>query len=551
MPDKGTKKFKRDLRVPIVIKTWAGDEKHDLKYIMKSLPSLLSSDLPDWVDVVIYDDFSSSTALKDYLSRLHKANEKIRVILGKTNLGPNGAQVAVYKYIDNEYPQAPFYINCDDDVIYHKKWLKMLLEAKNICDRKNIKGVFSALNMPFRKEIQRIKISEQLWGLLKYKQPALNWLIPKQIYNEIGGFVDEGIAYDTVFSHWLRLCGYSVICLKPSYVQNIGKIGAYSKDSTTTAEDFLNEKNICSNFFYILWRKYVKKSYSYLTRKPIFFDISPIRWGADMVYQGEDRNGKKNAFCFSQDAMNWGWTQESYNKRVIGVRPLLIEEAMGINKIITNRKGDINTLCFRWEFLPNLRENKWLSEDKKCNLSIFSLLTQLTNTLCKFHKAGIVHNKIRLENIYLSRIEKSANLTWFGNELSDNFAFPEAHKDILDIFSKALDQKANSTIKEKFATRFLETVAPEVIKGQRPSFQSDIFSLGALLLCYMDNDFEKISVWEKKRKNWYKGDFCIDRDNYPNDKLKEILLKCVAEDPKDRFRDACSLQHELQLIRVK
>ena len=67
----------------------------------------------------------------------------------------------------------------------------------------------------------------------------------------------------------------------------------------------------------------------------------------------------------------------------------------------------------------------------------------------------------------------------------------------------------------------------------------------------MDNDFEKISVWEKKRKNWYKGDFCIDRDNYPNDKLKEILLKCVAEDPKDRFRDACSLQHELQLIRVK
>jgi hypothetical protein len=548
MPDNGTKNFKREPRVPIVIKTWAGDDKHDLNYIMKSIPSLLSSDLPDWVDVVIYDDFSSSAALKRYLNELDRTNDKVTVIWGKNNLGPNAAQVAVYKYIENEYPQAPFYINCDDDVIYHKKWLQMLIDAKSTCDKNNITGVFSALNMPFRKVIQQITISEQLKGLLKYKQPALNWLIPKQVYDETGGFADEGIAYDTVFSHWLRLYGYYVICLKPSYVQNIGKIGAYSKDSTTTADDFVNETNKLFNFYFKLGWRYIQKNISTLQKKRLF-DISPIRWGAEMVYQGEYKNGERNAFFFSHEALNLGWAPKKFNKRVNEVKPILDKEStMGITEIITNRQGDINTLCFNWQFLPNLRENKLLSDDKKCLLSIPSLFMQLTQSVCRFHEAGIVHNKIRLENIYVSKIDKSLKLAWFGVELPDNFTFPCIHGDILDIFSNALDKRASPMIKEKFTTRFLETIAPEVIDGQGPSFRSDIFAIGACLLCYMDNEFEKLSVWEDKRKSWYEGNFYTTHKNDISDQLKIILLKCVAKNPNERFQNACFLQKKLKNI---
>ncbi len=41
---------------PILIKVWAGREKHDMRYIRRSLPSLLASGLPTEVRVILVNE---------------------------------------------------------------------------------------------------------------------------------------------------------------------------------------------------------------------------------------------------------------------------------------------------------------------------------------------------------------------------------------------------------------------------------------------------------------------------------------------------------------
>lgn len=138
------------------------------------------------------------------------------------------------------YPDAQFFVNVDDDVIYNPHWFSKLLEAQKELQAFGLNGIFTALNMPWRKPFAELHTQANTY-LLKWKPPALNWLIPRRVYDRVGPFVDDGIAYDTSYSHWLRLHGFPTICLTPSYVQNIGTYGAYSRDNKTTATDFVGE----------------------------------------------------------------------------------------------------------------------------------------------------------------------------------------------------------------------------------------------------------------------------------------------------------------------
>ena len=228
------------IKIPIVIKVWAGSEPHDFRYISRSLPSLLASDLPEAVDVLVFDDCSTDPRLRSFLLELSKQDRRVRLFLGDVNKGPNKGQADAYALVENEYPEAPYYLNLDDDVVYHRRWLSRLLEARESLRPRNVNGIFTALNMPFRAPHGILRTPGGTC-LLKWKQPALNWLIPREVYQEVGPFTDEGIAYDTAYSHWLRLNGYSVICLTPSLVQNVGTFGAYSRDHSTTSDDFLGE----------------------------------------------------------------------------------------------------------------------------------------------------------------------------------------------------------------------------------------------------------------------------------------------------------------------
>lgn len=68
---------------------------------------------------------------------------------------------------------------------------------------------------------------------------ALNWLVPRKVYDAVGPFRVTGLAYDTDYANRLAALNFPVVCLKPSYVQNIGYHGAYQTDDTLTARDFV------------------------------------------------------------------------------------------------------------------------------------------------------------------------------------------------------------------------------------------------------------------------------------------------------------------------
>ena len=57
----------------------------------------------------------------------------------------------------------------------------------------------------------------------------------------VGPFVDAGIAYDSEYCNRMAAKNIPVICLKPSYVQNIGYHGAYQSDETYTAPDYVGQ----------------------------------------------------------------------------------------------------------------------------------------------------------------------------------------------------------------------------------------------------------------------------------------------------------------------
>jgi hypothetical protein len=77
--------------------------------------------------------------------------------------------------------------------------------------------------------------------LLKERQAALNWLVPREVYQAVGPFRDVGVAYDSDYCNRLMPLGLPVICLKPSYVQNIGYHGAYQHGETYRALDYVGQ----------------------------------------------------------------------------------------------------------------------------------------------------------------------------------------------------------------------------------------------------------------------------------------------------------------------
>ena len=72
---------------------------------------------------------------------------------------------------------------------------------------------------------------------------ALNWLVPRSIYELVGPFRDVGIAYDTDYANRLAQHRLPVICLRPSYVQNIGYFGAYQAGDELRAPDFVGRRD--------------------------------------------------------------------------------------------------------------------------------------------------------------------------------------------------------------------------------------------------------------------------------------------------------------------
>ena len=215
---------------PILVKVWAGQEPHDFRYICRSLPSLLQSDLPDGARVIIADDCSPEPRLQGFLEDCATKFKHVTLWKNPYRMGPNSGHVYNTRKVVEQFPEAPFYVFCDDDVLYSPGWLKRLIQIYREAQQEGIEGIFTALNIPARPAVSTfcLPTSEVI---LKQRQFALNWLVPKEIYLKVGPFNVTDVAFDTEYCHRLAQQGFWIVCLKPSYVQNIGLQGFYQTDN--------------------------------------------------------------------------------------------------------------------------------------------------------------------------------------------------------------------------------------------------------------------------------------------------------------------------------
>jgi hypothetical protein len=103
-------------------------------------------------------------------------------------------------------------------------------------------AVFSALNVPARPGYGELQLPTST-VILKERQMALNWLVPLAVYRRVGPFRDAGIAYDTEYANRLIALNIPIMCLKPSYVQNIGYFGAYQNSDELRAHDYVGRRD--------------------------------------------------------------------------------------------------------------------------------------------------------------------------------------------------------------------------------------------------------------------------------------------------------------------
>lgn len=527
-------------KIPLVMKVWAGSEPHDMEYISRSIPSLLASHLPDGLEVIIYDDCSPNTGLREFLKTIANRDARVRIIHGTENKGPNLGQQDVYRQIVDEYPDAPYYVNVDDDVVYHRDWLTRLLTAQSNCRRLGLNGVFTALNMPYRKEHTVIMTQGERY-LLKWKQPALNWLIPRDLYDDVGPFRDEGIAYDTVYSHWMRLKNHPVICMTPSHVQNIGLLGAYATDDTTTCRDFMGEGMGDSRL-----TRLGRSVHFTLRRLPdrlrraldeAATPVSPIRWGTEFVHEGMGHNGESIAMFSFDDAVRLGWDKHAAARRVIEVQQADVPDAAAILALRTNRQGDPVWVEVRWRFAPNLRELVTLDLPYR-KPEPGAIFRAIIRQLIPLHDKRVAHNKIRQDNIYLADDGADIHLVWLGTEPCPGISFAEqSSARTVEMLSGALNRWALQETREECAARYLESVAPEVARGQPATPASDVYSAAAVVALGLYTPIRTLDQLAQIRRRWEQGVFS-ELDPIKDATARSVIKQCLATDPAARPKNA-------------
>ena len=523
-------------RIPLVMKVWAGNEPHDMTYITRSIPSLLASRLPPGVEIVIYDDASPCRALQRYLAAVAERDPRVRVVRGDENKGPNLAQQDLFTRIADDYADAPCFINVDDDVVYHRDWLTHLADAWARCEALGLSGVFTALNMPYRCPHAVLRAAGRTY-LIKWKQPALNWLIPRGVYTDIGPFRDEGIAYDTVYSHWMRLKHYAVICLCPSYVQNIGLLGAYATDDTTTSCDFVGEgAGRVRTAGWIDKARYRLRRLPADARRlldPAADQIAPVRWGTEFVHEGRTRGGQSIAMFSFDDAVRLGWDREAAARRVETVRDTDPGGAAAILALRRNRGGTPVWVECDWSFAPNLRECRALSLGAAPRGA--ALFTSLLEQLAPLHARGVTHNKVRQDNVYVSHDRQQARLAWLGTEPCPGVPLG-ADATTGARLSGALNRWATPATRETCAVRYLEAVAPELLHGDTATPRSDVFAAAAVTLLGAAEPVETWARWREVRARWASARGAD--GNLDDPRVRALLPRCLASDPRSRPADA-------------
>lgn len=229
--------------IPVMIKIWSERGSHRYRYIKRSLPSLLASDLPDTARIVMVDDRTTDHRVIDLMQSIAAADRRVQLWRNPERLGPNAGQARNFPRLVEAFPDAELFALTDDDVIYRPGWLQRLVQVHEEAGAIGVVGVVSGLNVTARPSYRELRLPTSA-VLLKQRQLALNWLVPRPVYEQVGPFRDAGIAYDTEYCRRLAAKGFPIICLKPSWVQNIGYYGAYQSGNQYRAPDFVGRTDL-------------------------------------------------------------------------------------------------------------------------------------------------------------------------------------------------------------------------------------------------------------------------------------------------------------------
>jgi hypothetical protein len=225
-----------------MVKVWAGAARHDFRYIRRSLPSLLASKLPPEARVILINDCSPNPRVAPFLDELACQHPQVEVWTNTERLGPNRGQEINFPRVVERFPDARFFVICDDDVIYHPGWLQRLIQVHDEAEQRGVRGIFAALNLPAKRTVGELALPTSE-VIIKERHPALNWLLPRDVYERVGPIRDAGIAYDSDYWNRAAQLGIQAICMKPSYVQNIGYQGAYQCDDSHRAHDYVGRRD--------------------------------------------------------------------------------------------------------------------------------------------------------------------------------------------------------------------------------------------------------------------------------------------------------------------
>ena len=171
------------------------------------------------------------------------------------------------------------------------------------------------------------------------------------------------------------------------------------------------------------------------------------------------------------------------------------------------------------------------------------IFLQVCEAIAYTHSKGILHRDLKPENIIVGKYGEVMILDWgiadFIDSLESDESLPEARK------------IAEGLTKAGKITGTLAYMAPERIKGQSSSIQTDLYALGVILyqLLSLQLPFQRktIAAFRKQVDNESIAD-PIELSPYRDipHPLAAICLKCLAKEPKQRFQSVTELIAEIK-----
>jgi hypothetical protein len=125
---------------------------------------------------------------------------------------------AGFSTVIEAFRDAPYYVICADQLLYHPDWFDRLLRACESAWFEGITGVFAALDLPAWPGYRPLHLPTGP-VVLKARQPAANWLLPRPVYDAIGPFRGAGTDSELDYRNRLTSAGFPVICLSPGSVR--------------------------------------------------------------------------------------------------------------------------------------------------------------------------------------------------------------------------------------------------------------------------------------------------------------------------------------------